>query len=99
MILVGFLSREVYITSSDIEGVAVWNPHEIKDWRIGKQSKEIIRETRKVRRELYSDPESANRTSASMEIFNSLQNDQANFPHWYLTLITVDPYTSRKGLC
>ena len=97
MILLGILSGEVYITSSNIEGVAVWNPHKIKDWRGGKQSKKIIRESRKVRREIYSDREFANRTSASMEIFNDLQNDFANFPHWYLTFISVDPEHQGKG--
>ena len=97
MILVGILSGIVYITSSNIEGVAVWNPHEVKEWKIGKQSKEILRESRKVRREIYSDREYANRTSASMEIFDSLKNEYANFPHWYLTFIGVDPVHQGKG--
>ena len=97
MILLGILSGEVYITSSNIEGVAIWNPHEIKELRMGKQSKEIIRESRKVRREIYTDPDFANRIGASMEIFNSLQNEYANFPHWYLTLIAVDPLHQGKG--
>lgn len=97
MILVGILSGEVYITSNNIEGISVWNPHEIKDWTIGKQSKEILRESRKVRREIYSDREYAIRTSTSMQIFNSLKDEYANFPHWYLTFIGVDPVHQGKG--
>ena len=97
MILLGILSGEVYTTSNDIEGIAVWNSYGITDLRIGKQSKEIIRESRKVKREMLSDPVFVERIGASMEIYNSLRNEYANFPHWYLTLIAVDPLHQEKG--
>ncbi len=97
MILVGILSGEVYTTSENLEGIAVWNPYGIKDFIIGKQSKEIIRESRKIRREMFSDPVLAKKISNSMEIYSSLQNKYANFPHWYLTMIAVDPQHQKKG--
>ena len=97
MILLGILSGEVYTTLNDIEGIAVWNSYGITDLRIGKQSKEIIRKSRKVKREMLSDPVFTERIGASMEIYNSLRNEYANFPHWYLTLIAVDPLHQEKG--
>ena len=55
LILLGILSGEVYTTSSDIQGVAVWHTSGIKDQTMGKQSKEIIKKLRKVKRKMFSD--------------------------------------------
>lgn len=97
LILLGILSGEVYITSSNIEGVAVWHPHGVKDQIIGKQSKEIIRRSRKVRREDFSDPLVIERMGIVEEIANLFQNEHVNFPHWYLAFIGVDPIHQSKG--
>lgn len=97
MILVGFLSGEVYTTSNDIEGVIVWNAFGIKDQTIGKQSKEIIRRMRKVKREMFSDRLFLKRYGIISEIYNSLHNEYANCPNWNLTMITVDPLHQGKG--
>ena len=97
LILLGILSGEAYTTSSDIQSVAVWNPFGIIDQIIGKQSKEIIRKLRKVKREMFSDRLFTEKFGIISEIFNSLHNNHAKFPHWYLTLIAVDPLHQGKG--
>jgi len=97
LILLGILSGEVYITSSDIESVAVWHPYAIEDKKRGKQSKEIIRRLRKVRRKAFSDVFYSERMAIFEEISNSFQNEHVNFPHWYLSIIGVDPIHQGKG--
>ena len=81
LILVGILSGEVYITSNEIEAVAVWHPYAIEDKKIEKQSKEIIRRLRKVKREEFSDPLFMKRVSSFEEIANSFEKEHVNFPH------------------
>ena len=97
LILVGILSGEVYITSSNIEGVAIWHPHGIKDQIIGKQSKETMRRLKKVRKMDFSDPLLIERMGIFEEIANSFQNEYVNFPHWYLAFIGIDPIHQGKG--
>jgi len=97
LILLGILSGEVYTTSSDIQGVAVWNTDGIKDQTIGKQSKEIIRKLRKVKRKMFSDRQFSEKYGITLEINISLHNEHANFPHWDLTLFTVDPLHQGNG--
>ena len=97
LILLGIISGEVYITSSDIQGIAVWNPYGIKDQTISKQSKEIIRKLRKVKRKMFSDRLFSEKYGITSEIFISLHNEHANFPHWHFTMLTVDPLHPGKG--
>jgi len=97
LILLGILSGEVYITSSNIEGVAVWHPHGIKDQIMGKQSKEIIRRLRKIKRGEFSDFLYIERMGIFEEFANSFQNEHVNFPHWYLAFIGIDPIHQSKG--
>ena len=97
LILVGILSGEVYITSSNIEGVAIWHPHGIKDQIRGTQSKEIRRRLRKVKRLEFSDSLLMERMGIFEEIANSYQNEHVNFPHWYLAFIGIDPIHQSKG--
>ncbi len=97
LILLGILSGEVYTASSEIEGVAVWHPYAIDDKKLGKQSKEIIRRLRKIKREEFSDPLFIERMGIFEEIANSFQNQYVNFPHWYLGIIGVDPIYQGKG--
>ncbi len=97
LILLGLLSGEVYITSGKIEGVAVWNTYGIKDQTVGKQSKEIIRKMRKVKRKLFSDRLFSEKYSLTAEIYISLHTEHANFPHWGFTMLTVDPLHQGKG--
>ena len=91
LILLGMLSGEVYITSSDIEGIAVWHAYNIKDQKIVKQSKEVVRRMRRVKRKNYSDPLFVERYSINAKIINSLHDEYANFPNWELVIIGVDP--------
>ncbi len=97
MILLGILSGEVFITSSNIEGVAVWHAYDIKDQKIEKQSKEIIRRLRRVKRENFSDRLFAEKFSIYAEINISLHNEHVNFPHWYFIMLAVDPLQQGKG--
>ena len=97
MILLGILSGEVYTTSREIEGVAVWHSYSIKDIETGKQSKEIIRRLRKVKRKNFSDPLFVERIGIFEEIANSFQIEHVNVPHWYLSIIGVDPIHQGKG--
>lgn len=97
MILIGIVSGEVHITSDNIEGVGVWHPHGIKDHIISKPSKDIIRRMRRVRKEDISDPLLLKMMSIVEEIANSVQNEYVNFPHWYLSIIGVDPIHQGMG--
>ncbi|MFX1495097.1 MAG: GNAT family N-acetyltransferase [Promethearchaeota archaeon] len=97
LILVGILSGEVYITSSNIEGVAIWHSHGIKDQIRGTQSKEIRIRLRKIKRMEFSDTLLIERMGIFEEIANSFQNEHVNFPHWYLAFIGVDPIHQGKG--
>jgi len=97
LILLGILSGEVYTISGDVQSVAVWNPFRITGLIKGNQSKEILRKLRKIRREMPSDRLFTERYGIITEIFNSLHNEHANFPNWYLTLIAVDPLHQGKG--
>jgi GNAT superfamily N-acetyltransferase len=97
LILTGLLSGKVHITSSNIEGVAVWNAYAIKDQKMEKQSKEILRRLRKVKRINFSDPLFLERMGIFEEIANSFQQEHINFPHWYLAFIGVDPIHQGKG--
>ena len=97
MILLGILSGEVYTTSNDIEGISIWHTYDIKDQKIGKQSKEIIRRLRRVKRKMFSDHLFAEKYSIVSEIYNSFHNKYANFPNWDLIMITVDPLHQGTG--
>ncbi|MFX0180072.1 MAG: GNAT family N-acetyltransferase [Candidatus Hodarchaeota archaeon] len=97
LILLGILSGEVYITSSNIERVAIWHPHGIKDQLRGTQSKEIRTRLRKVRKMEFSDPLVIERMSNFEDLANSFQSQYVNFPHWYLAFIGIDPVHQSKG--
>ena len=56
VILTGFFYLDVYITSNDIEGVAIWRAYNVKDQKIERLSKQINRRMRKIKREVFSDP-------------------------------------------
>ncbi len=97
LILLGIISGEVYITSSDIESVAIWHPYAIEVKKKGEQSKEIRRRIRKVRRMAFLDVLYSERLGIFEELSNSFQNEHVNFPHWYLSIIGVDPIHQGKG--
>jgi ribosomal protein S18 acetylase RimI-like enzyme len=97
LILLGILSGEVYTTSNEIEGVAIWHPYAIEDKKGGKLSKEFMKKLRKVRKELFLDPLYAERLTVFEEIANLFQQEHVNFPHWYLAFIGVDPIHQGKG--
>ena len=96
-ILLGILTGEVYTIPSNIKGVAIWNTYGIKDQTTGEQSKEIIRKLRKVKRKMFSDRRFSKKYRITLEICNSLHNEHANFPHWNLTMLTVDPLRQGEG--
>lgn len=91
-IKLGFLFGEVYSTSSNLEGLAVWLPStaiKITNWKIfraggmslySKFDKEVIEKMTLI-------------SNFSYEIHHRL----ANFPHWYLAPIGVDPVHQGKG--
>ena len=97
MILVGIRMGEVYITS-DNKGIAIWMAYFIKEYVLEKQPTEIIRGLRRVMKTTFSDPQ----FTARHDIFNddvniSFHNERAQYPHWDLTLIAVDPLHQGKG--
>jgi len=93
LILLGIMSGEVHITSSNFEGVAVWAPYGIKDQKRDNQSKEIIRRYRRTKREIFSEE----KYQQNAIIFNSLHKEHANFPHWELIMIAVDSLHQGNG--
>jgi len=97
MILAGILSGEVYITSNTIEGIAVWHPVGEINKISRNQSKEIIRRSRRVRREMNSDSLFMERYGIFTEIIVQFHNKYIDFPHWYLSIIGVDPAYQGKG--
>ena len=97
IILNGILYGEVYTTSSNIEGIAVWLGYFIKDHKIEKQSKESKKRLRKVKRETFSESLFIERCDIFTEVINSFQDEHANIPHWELTIIGVDPIHQGKG--
>lgn len=96
-ILQGILYGEVNITSSDIEGVAVWLAHPLKDQKPREQSKVINRRMRKVGREMFSGPIFTEKYNNWAQMIVSLQIEHANFPHWELAILGVDPMYQGKG--
>jgi ribosomal protein S18 acetylase RimI-like enzyme len=97
LILIGFLSGEVYTTSKYIESVAIWVKHGLEKVKKINQSKGILRQLRNIRREEFSDPLFIERISTFEEIANSMQNQEVSFPHWYLSMIGVEPIHQGKG--
>ncbi|MFX0002797.1 MAG: GNAT family N-acetyltransferase [Candidatus Hodarchaeota archaeon] len=97
LILTGILYMEGYITSNDIEGIALWRAYNIKDHKIEIESKEIKRRVRKVKKENFSDPLFVERYGIFTEVQSYFENKYANFPHWELMIIGVDPIHQGKG--
>jgi ribosomal protein S18 acetylase RimI-like enzyme len=97
LILLGFLTGEVYSSSNDIEAVAIWHPHAIEYKKREEKSKEFMKRLRKIRRDLFSDALYAERMAIFEELANSFQKEHVNFPHWYLAFIGVDPTHQSKG--
>lgn len=97
LILLGMLSGEVYVTSNNIEGVAVWLTFRVEDQKIEKQPKEIIRMMRKVKRDNFSYRLFAEKFAVNAELAGLLRDQHANFPNWYLNMIAVDPIHQGNG--
>ena len=97
LILLGILTGEVYFSSNNIEGVAIWHPYNIKEKKKEEQPKELLKKLRKVRKELFSDALYIERMTNFEEIANSFQKECVDFPHWYLTMIGVDPIHQGNG--
>ncbi|MFX0006021.1 MAG: GNAT family N-acetyltransferase [Promethearchaeota archaeon] len=97
LILLGFLTGEVYSSSNDIEGVAIWHPYDIKEKNVEEQPKELLIKLRKVRKELFSDALYLERVTNFEEIANSFQKECVDFPHWYLTMVGVDSNHQGNG--
>ncbi len=97
LILNGILYGDVYTTSTDIEGIAVWWPFFKRDQNLEKQSKETKRRMRKAKRESFSDRGFVERYGVFTEVQNSFENEHVNFPHWELLIIGVDPIHQGKG--
>lgn len=85
----GLLYGEVYATSPNLEGVAVWLSSEISLWRairsggmslFFKLGWKTISRMRPVMKHIFS-----------------IHRSYVSFPHWYLFLIGVDPAFQGKG--
>lgn len=89
----GVLYGEVYATSEDLEGIAVWLPLETLNMT-------LWRTLRSGGLSLLTKVESS--ALATFQRFDSAErrahNRLASFPHWYLALIAVDPCFQEKGL-
>ena len=92
MIRYGVLYGEVYATSSNLEGVAVWIPSEKVDftmWRLIRSGFLSI---------LFGLGRKAiSRMLSFADYTTSLHKSHAPFPHWYLFVIGVDPIFQGKG--
>jgi len=80
---------EVYATSKNLEGIAIWIPPSsvnMTTWRMIKSSGLII-----PFRIPWKKPMRA------FSVIAKMHKKQANFPHWYLSSITVDPKYQGKG--
>jgi N-acetylglutamate synthase-like GNAT family acetyltransferase len=97
LILTGILYMDVYITSNDIEGIAIWRAYNVKDYKIEIESKEIKRKTRNVKKENFSDRLFVERFGIFTEAQSFFENKYINFPHWELMIIGVNPMHQGKG--
>lgn len=88
----GLLYGEVYITSPNLEGVAVWLPFWEAEFT-------YEREERSGLKELISTigADWIKRSSTIESYYRRLHKRFANFPHWYLYCIAVDPIFQGKG--
>ena len=85
----GLLYGEVYATSPNLEGVAVWLPSEISLWRVIRSGVMLL--IFKLGWKVIS------RMRPIMKYLSSIHKSCVSFPHWYLFLIGVDPAFQGKG--
>jgi ribosomal protein S18 acetylase RimI-like enzyme len=97
LILNGILYMDVYITSDDIECIAIWRAYNVKNYKIEIESKEIKKNIQKVKKENFSDPLFVEKYGAFTEIQSFFENKYTNFPHWELMIIGVNPIHQGKG--
>jgi len=92
MVRYGVLYGEVYTTSPNLEGVAVWVPSKKADftmWRMIRSG--FLTVLFKVGKKTVS------RMMSFADYTSSLHKSRAHFPHWYLFMIGVDPMFQGKG--
>ena len=88
----GVLFGEVYATSQNLEGLAVWYPSNKMDmtyWRMIKSG------GMKLFKELGIG--TVRRMMSIGDFTSELHHNQVNFPHWYLAPMGVDPDHQGKG--
>jgi len=88
----GVLYGEVYAISLNLEGLAVWIPSEkvhMTQWRMFRAGGFQL--YLKAGREVIS------RLNSIEDYVFSIHRRYANFPHWHLSPVAVDPCCQRKG--
>jgi GNAT superfamily N-acetyltransferase len=92
LIRYGLKFGEVYATSSNLEGVAVWLPSD-------KVKRTLWRKIRSGDFSMFSlrAKKMRSRLAAFLEYSNSVHRRWAPFPHLYLQLLGVDPVHQGKG--
>jgi len=91
MVRLGISCGEAYVTSSNLEGVAIWLPPGVNMtlWRMirsGGLSLFFKLGMKSVLREWSAD-----------QFFASMRKRHTPFPHWYLALLGVEPKFQGKG--
>ena len=92
MVRYGVLYGEVYATSPNLEGVAIWIPSEKADFTIWRMFRSgffsvLFRIGKKTISKMMS----------FSDYTNSLHKSHAHFPHWYLFMLGVDSMFQGKG--
>jgi len=96
-ILLGILSGEVHVSSNNLEGFAIWFPKGVEDYDLANQSKVIVGRIRKVKRKLFSDPVFLEKYILTTDLYFLFQEKHANFPHWRLEMLAIDPTHQKEG--
>ena len=88
----GVLYSEVYATSPNLEGVAVWLPSEKTDMSFRRTMRSgVLLMIPKIGKEV------TNRLQCFDEYVTPIRQRHAPFRHWYLQIIGVDPEFQGKG--
>ena len=88
----GLLFGEVYATSTNIEGLAVWLPSQyvkMTNWRTFQAGGLSLFPKLGI--------ENIKKMLSAGNFINNIHHQYANFPHWYLSPIGVDPEYQGKG--
>ena len=93
----GIINGELYSISANLEGVAIWLPY----WEADMPEEKIIKcfggERQRGEFRLRMGLEFYKRIEPIMKHLDRCYKEYANFPHWYLSTIGVDPVYQGRG--